>query len=144
MAEKITTSSAQETQSLASDLVKELKTGMLVALKGDLGAGKTTFVQGLGEVLDIGRMLSPTYTLIREYPVDQKKWPFERLYHIDLYRLASSQEAMDLGLNEIWFNPKNLILVEWPEKIIEFLPTPHIMVEIEKGKGDEREISITK
>lgn len=136
--------SAAETQALAGKMVSDLKTGTLIALKGDLGAGKTTFVQGLGEALGISRMLSPTYTLIREYPVDGRVWPFERLYHIDLYRMASTQEAMNLGLNEIWFNPKNLVLVEWPEKIMEFLPKPHIMIEIEKGKEDERTITIEK
>lgn len=144
MAEKIRTTNAQQTQELAARMLKELKTGTLFALMGDLGAGKTTFVQGLGQELGVGRMLSPTYTLIREYPIDPKKWPFERIYHIDLYRLASTQEAMDLGLNEIWFNPRNLILVEWPEKIMEFLPMPHIIIKIEKGRGDERVISIEK
>lgn len=144
MAEKIISKSAADTEKLAAEITQEFKTGTLVALKGELGAGKTTFAQGLGKLLGVGRMTSPTYTLIREYPVDDKKWPFSRLYHIDLYRLSSKAEILDLGLNEIWFDPKNLILIEWPEKIEEYLPKPHLTVDIKKLEGEKREITIER
>lgn len=144
MAKKVISKSSQDTQELAAALVKDLKTGTLITLKGELGAGKTTFAQGLGRVLGLERMTSPTYTLIREYPIDGKKWPFSRLYHIDLYRLGSKAEILDLGLSEIWFDPQNLILIEWPEKIEEYLPKPHIVVDITKTKGDTREIAVQK
>ncbi len=142
MAEKMTSKNPEETKKLAGKLVRGFRTGTLIVLKGELGAGKTTFAQGLGETLGINRMTSPTYTLIREYQVDGKIWPFERLYHIDLYRLNSATEAMELGLNEIWFNPKNLVLIEWPEKIESYLPTPRTEVILDKKSDESRLITI--
>lgn len=144
MMEKIITGSDKETKALAAKLVSELKEGMVVALKGDLGAGKTTFAQGMGEALGVERMTSPTYTLVREYPLDEKKYGLQRLYHIDLYRLETAAEAFGLGLNELWFNPKHMILIEWPEKLEGYLPSPRVEIEFRKVGEDKREIEIKK
>lgn len=144
MAEKIITNSAEETKELAAKLVAELKTGAVITLEGDLGAGKTTFAQGVGEALGIKRMTSPTYTLIRDYPVEEKGFGIDRLYHIDLYRLETAEEVFQLGLNELWFSPKHLLLIEWPEKTGGILPTPRIEIKIKKMAGDKREIEINR
>lgn len=143
MVKKIISANEKDTQALAQELAHSLSTGRVIALKGELGAGKTTFAQGLGKALGIDRMTSPTYTLIREYPIDENKYPFSRLYHIDLYRLDTAAEVFGLGINEIWFDPKSLVLIEWPESIVDYLPKPFTQVTFKKLKNDQREIKIT-
>lgn len=108
-----------ETQKYARELISNLSGKHIIALIGDLGVGKTTFVQGVGESLGIKRMTSPTYTIIREYPILHAT--FERLYHLDLYRLTDKSEIDALGLQEIIDDPKALVLIEWPEKIMDDL-----------------------
>lgn len=113
-----TTKNALETQRLGAEFARSVQGGVL-ALYGELGSGKTTFVQGLAKGLGIKkRILSPTFVLIRSYPLLKAGF----FYHIDLYRLGSVKEAQDLGLEEIWENPQNIVAIEWAEKIQEILP----------------------
>lgn len=135
--------SDSQTQQLAADFVDQLKSGTVITLKGDLGAGKTTFVQGLGYHLGIPRLISPTYVLIRQYPVTSSKHPqLKTLYHIDLYRISTPQEALDLGLTEIFKDPSALTLIEWPELITPYLPKNTTQIEIKKLSQNERQIII--
>lgn len=107
------TQSGDETRKLGEFLGKMISTPLSIALSGDLGAGKTTFVQGLARGLDVPDayyVTSPTYTIINDYP---GRLP---LYHLDLYRLGSPDELDYLGIDDI-IARKGVIVVEWPEII---------------------------
>jgi tRNA threonylcarbamoyladenosine biosynthesis protein TsaE len=107
----VRTRSAGETTSLGSRIGALLKPGEVLLLVGDLGTGKTTFVQGLAAGLGIGtRPRSPTFTMVHTY--DGGRYP---LVHVDLYRLDTSHEVLSLGLEEL-FEPPAVAVVEWGEK----------------------------
>lgn len=121
---KYISNSEEETKSIAAKLAKESKCNIF-ALTGELGAGKTTFVQGFAKGLGIkDKIISPTFVLIRQHPIPDTK---KVLYHIDLYRLTNLQ---DLGLQEIWSDPNNIVLIEWTEKLTE-LPKGTIQISIQ-------------
>lgn len=107
----------------------------IVALKGDLGAGKTTFVQAFAKKLGITDTIqSPTYVLMKSYPFEGERTSFgrprrfNRLVHIDAYRLESPEEFTTLHPKEFLEDPKVLMLIEWPEKATGFLPEPDITI----------------
>ncbi len=135
-----TTKSAQETKELGKELAACLKGGETLALVGDLGAGKTTFVQGLAQGLGIkNRIISPTFILMRNY---QGK---KNLYHIDLYRLEENvkNEVKNLGIEEIWDKPQNIVVIEWAEKLPKsFYPPNTTWIEFENVGEEERRIEI--
>lgn len=115
------TQSAEETKNLGKTLAADLAGGEVFALSGDLGSGKTTFVQGFAEGLGISsRIISPTFILMRKYKVGDKDF-----YHIDLYRLEKDveKEARNLGLTDIWEKSENIVVIEWAEKIIDMIPS---------------------
>ncbi|MGM0587970.1 MAG: tRNA (adenosine(37)-N6)-threonylcarbamoyltransferase complex ATPase subunit type 1 TsaE [Bacteroidota bacterium] len=128
------THSEDETRTLARSWADEvLKPGMIVALKGDLGAGKTHFVKGAAEALGIDphSVSSPTYTLINEY---MSSMP---VYHFDLYRLEHEEEVWEIGAQE-YFNAEGVCFVEWPDRIPGLLPEHTLWITIEKGSGTTR------
>lgn len=123
---EIVTHNLQETKSWAGEfldkITKNPNQATVVLLYGDLGAGKTSFTQGLAEALGIGEnIISPTFVIEKIYqlPAGQK---FDRLIHIDCYRLEKSTEITKLGFAEIIADKNNLIIIEWPEKIADILP----------------------
>ena len=120
MSKKISiTSSAEETHKLGKSIGQKLKGGEILALFGDLGSGKTTFVKGLAEGLGIKRRItSPTFIIERIYKADKKL----TLYHLDLYRLDKIDEATQMEIKEIVSNPKNIVVIEWADEIINSLP----------------------
>lgn len=132
------TNSSDETKKIAEDLANNYKThGGVIALSGQLGAGKTTFIQGFAKGLGItDKIISPTFILMRQHPFNSRI-----LYHIDLYRI-DSDDVLDLGLNEILGNRDNIILIEWAEKIKNLLPKDTLWVRFEKISDEKREISI--
>jgi len=107
---------------------------LVIALTGELGSGKTTFVQGLAKGLGIkARIISPTFMLIRKYEIRYTRYErriaddvlrFASFYHIDLYRLEENveSEVRNLGVEEIWNNPENIVAIEWAEKIEKMIP----------------------
>ena len=131
----IETKNEEETIRFAKKLTTYLKPGMTLLLKGDLGAGKTTFTKGIGEGLGVGRIItSPTYTIVREYP--NGKFP---LYHVDLYRLTES-EVPELGLDE-YFEGDGISVVEWPSVSVEDLPEKHLEIELKSdGKNPKKRV----
>lgn len=139
----VVSSSIEETKTFAKHLVNDLEGSNVIALIGELGSGKTTFSQGLGEVFGLKRMISPTYILLRQYRLSDSP-KYSHLYHADLYRVSTPQEALDLGFPEIWSDPKNILLIEWPESVLELLPANTIVVNFEKTQDDKREITISK
>ncbi|PIE04726.1 MAG: tRNA (adenosine(37)-N6)-threonylcarbamoyltransferase complex ATPase subunit type 1 TsaE [Spirochaetales bacterium] len=132
----VSSNSPEETRQAGLRLAASLKPGDVVALSGVLGAGKTVFVQGMAEALEIKEpVTSPTFTLIGEY---QGKLP---LYHMDLYRLGSPGEFVWLGVEEM-LNGKGITVIEWAERAGEELPERSISVEIALTKEGHRSISI--
>lgn len=138
---KIITHSSEETQQVAADLAKEFSGGV-IALTGELGAGKTTFVQGFAKGLGIkDKIISPTFILIRQHPIPKTK---KMLYHIDLYRLEGTQDIKDLGIQEIMENPNNIVvLIEWAEKIEKLLPKNTLKISLNTKAENIREIIIS-
>lgn len=139
---EIPTKSAKETKALGKKIAANLKGGAILALSGELGSGKTTFVQGLAKGLGIKqRIISPTFILVRKYDLGSKNF-----YHIDLYRLETGidREVRNLGIEEIWDNPENIVAIEWAEKIKKIVPKKAIWIEFENLRGNERKIKTSK
>ncbi|MBU1016858.1 tRNA (adenosine(37)-N6)-threonylcarbamoyltransferase complex ATPase subunit type 1 TsaE [Patescibacteria group bacterium] len=134
---EIFTNSAAETKKLAFNLAKKLKGGEVLALYGDLGSGKTTFVQGFVEGFGIkGRVQSPTFVFVRFYGKRPK------IVHIDLYRINSLSELVDLGLEEFLGDKDTISLIEWPEKMEGYLPKKALKVEFKFVSENIRGITV--
>ena len=104
-----------------------------------LGAGKTTLVQGMAAALGIQKqVISPTFILIREYELVHQPW--QRLYHVDLYRLEEAGEMKSMELEELWDDPKNLVVIEWAEKAGMALPEPRLEVRMKYQDEHTREV----
>lgn len=124
-----TTFSKDEITTVARELLGALSRGReesatIVALSGDLGAGKTTLTQTLARELGIkDQLISPTFVIMKKYEIPKLKsgGVFSALIHIDAYRLESSRELERLGWAELTANPNNLIIIEWPEKVPELM-----------------------
>jgi len=123
---------------IALDLLERLKTGSIVVLVGEMGAGKTTFTQSVLRSMGIEDLEgSPTYSLINEY----KSPFFGKVYHMDLYRLDSLEEALDIGIEELLYQ-NAICFIEWPEKIKELLPDNTIWVYLRANEDLSRIITI--
>lgn len=135
-----------ETRKIAAVLAKEIlnkplkiNSALILALSGDLGAGKTTFTQSFIKNCGIKkRITSPTFLLIRSYKLKAEN--YQLIYHIDAYRIKKSKELLSLGIKEILNNNKNIILIEWPEKIRKFLPRQTIWIKFKHGKKENERI----
>ncbi len=141
MSWRLSTTSARSTRAVARDLGASLEPGTVLALNGDLGAGKTTFVQGLAEGLDViegSQVLSPTYTLVNEYPGSRVT-----LVHIDFYRLDCADAARALGIDEQVLRRDAVVAIEWAERLPELLPPSTVTIYIELGAGDARTLEVT-
>lgn len=137
----IITSSEKETKKLAAKLAKQYFEGGIFALSGPLGSGKTTFVQGFAQSLGITeKIISPTFILMRFYNIPNKKEG--KLYHLDLYRLNRSENIKELGLEEIFANNKNIILIEWAEKLDSLLPKKITQIILQILPKNQRKIFI--
>ena len=132
----IKTSSENETQKLGMWFASMLKGGEVLALKGNLGSGKTVFVRGLAQGFGIKKKItSPTFVLVKPYQF--KKRNGNTLYHFDLYRLKNSGELKELGFSEIVNDKKSISVVEWPEKANALLPKGTIVVELRAPKNKQ-------
>ena len=131
---KVITHSEGETIALAEKLVGVFNKGTIITLTGDLGAGKTHFVKGLALGLGATELVSsPTFTLLNIYETGKRP-----IYHFDMYRLSSCEEAEELGFNE-YFDANTLdgiTVVEWPENVKGLISCPHINIEIVKGENE--------
>jgi tRNA threonylcarbamoyladenosine biosynthesis protein TsaE len=144
MLKKIITNSAKETQKLGEKLAREIKsrkTAVVLCLQGDLGGGKTTFLQGFAKGLGIKeKILSPTFVILKHFKIESSE--FEDFYHIDCYRINKPEDILDLGLKEIILNPKNIIAIEWPERIFKILPESAIFIKFKFIDENKREINL--
>lgn len=111
--------SPEETKKIAADFATTLLGGDVVFLEGDLGSGKTTFVQGIGEALGYpDPVRSPTFSIMNIYPI-QNYPSIHQIIHLDFYRFSSPAEIKSLGLEEFLEDPHSVFFIEWPEKGIE-------------------------
>ena len=139
--------SAEETQKIAADLVKKLmakktRGALVLGLQGELGAGKTTFIQGLAKAIGIkDRVLSPTFVLMKHFNISTFEH-FNSLYHIDCYRIEKPQDTEVLGFRDILKNPENLVVIEWAEKIKNILPADTVWLEFEHLGEDKRGVQL--
>ena len=136
---QISASSIDQTRRLGQTIGAVLHKRILLAMSGDLGSGKTTFVQGLAKgigVPDDCYITSPTYTLINEYP---GRLP---LIHVDLYRISTADEIDDIGLLDI-FREHGVTAIEWAEKITDDLPPERIDIVIHVAENETRQIELT-
>lgn len=128
---ELETGSADETRDIGRALASLLRSRDTVVLTGDLGAGKTTLVQGIGQGLDVeDHVASPTFTLVREYSGRLE------VAHVDVYRLERMQDVVDLAIDELG-GPDRVLLVEWGDAIQELLPPDRLRVELTAAPGDE-------
>lgn len=134
-----TTKSHKQTQKLGEDFAKKIikqpkgNSAVVLGLSGNLGGGKTTFLQGFAKGLSIKeKILSPTFVIMKR---------FGNFYHIDCYRLKDEKDILELGLKEILNNPENIVAIEWPEKIKSILPKNTIYIEFKFVDKNKREIS---
>jgi tRNA threonylcarbamoyladenosine biosynthesis protein TsaE len=135
---ELTAGAPEDTMAVGEAVASLLREGDAIALTGELGAGKTTFVRGAARALGFdGAVASPTFTLVREY---LGRVP---IYHVDVYRLDRVQDVLDLGVDEM-VAEGGLLLVEWGDAVEGLLPDDHLLVEITlMGGGDARRIVVT-
>ncbi len=143
------TKGTQETKKigreLAKRLVKKRKEGALVlSLEGDLGGGKTTFLQGFAKGLGIKeKVLSPTFIIVRKFKIpEQKNRQFNYFFHFDCYRIKEEEEVLSLGFKDYISNPENIIAVEWGDRIKNILPKDVIRLKFIFIDNETRKIII--
>jgi len=146
---KIISRSAKETKYLATNLAKllspeaENKQATIIGLEGELGGGKTTFVQGLARGLAIkSKILSPTFVIMRNFPIKGASH-FRRFYHFDAYRICASKEINNLGFREIISNSNNMVVIEWANIIKKFMPQDSLWVNFQFKNFHSRIITIS-
>ena len=112
------------------------KDSLVIGLVGDLGGGKTTFLQGFAKGLGIKeKILSPTFIIIRK---------IKNFYHIDCYRIKKAKELLDLGFRRIISSPGNIVAIEWADRVKSLLPKNYILVKFEFVGSDIRKITIER
>ena len=140
--EEYITHSAEETVALGRRLAPTLKDARMVILRGELGAGKTTLAKGIAEGLQAASqddVTSPTFTLIHEF-----RGPAINLFHVDLYRVHTLRELNTLGLDELFAEDENLVLLEWGEKFSRFVEERDAEIYLEQMGERERTIKVTR
>jgi len=133
--------SYEETREIAKKFTDKLEKGTTICLYGELAAGKTTFTQGIGQSIGIDRLVSPTFLIMRQYPVTNHPI-IKTLFHLDLYRLNSIEDIKAFDVEEIWSDPESLLVIEWPEKFKEYLPKTRYDIFFKANGENEREIKI--
>ncbi len=130
----VTSTSLEDTRIIGAALGPVLLPGDVVSLSGDLGAGKTALVQGLAAALGVrDRVTSPSFTIVHEY---KGRYP---ILHLDVYRLNSFQEVIDLGFEEL-LDPGAVLVVEWGEAVAPMLPSRYLEIDMRQGDGDDERI----
>ena len=127
--------SPQKTAMLATKIADMLKPGTVICLNGDLGAGKTLFVQNLARALGVqGDVTSPTFNLMNVYEGKMK------IFHFDLYRLEQEYELEEIGFYDYVEETDGLVLIEWAEKFVDCLPDNYISLEIQRTEQEDQRL----
>jgi len=144
---KIITRSAGRTKEVGEKLAriilknKPKKQAVVVGLEGNLGAGKTTFLQGFAKGLGIReKILSPTFVILKHFKITKSE--FTDFYHIDCYRINNEKEILEIGFKDIISNPENIVAIEWADKIKKILPKKNIRIKFKFINEKKREIVI--
>jgi tRNA threonylcarbamoyladenosine biosynthesis protein TsaE len=135
----VVTRSVRATESLARKIGTQLAPGNVLTLDGELGAGKTAFVRGLAAGLGVGpgQVTSPTYALVHEYPGERAT-----LVHLDLYRLATEEDARALGIEEQLARTDAVVAIEWAERLPGLVARAAVRVRLESTGGSTRKITV--
>lgn len=148
MKRKFLTNNPRQTQKMGEILARESlkisskRKALVFGLIGDLGGGKTTFLQGFAKGLGIKeKILSPTFVIMKRFFIPHTS--FTNFYHIDCYRIKNPKEVSDLGFREIVKNPKNIVAIEWADKIQKIIPKETIWVKFEFISKNRRKIIIS-
>lgn len=145
MSQVYQTDNVEQTRALAEQMAQRAEQqengrALVLALTGELGSGKTTFVQAFAQALGVeDKILSPTFVILKKFPVPGSS--FDTLYHIDCYRLQS-KELLKLGFEEIISQPRHLVMIEWADKVEQILPPHHLNLNFEVTGKNEREINV--
>jgi len=133
--------SPRKTWAIGREIASKMVSGEVICLYGELGAGKTTFVHGFIDYFLPGkRIISPTFIIVRHYPIKHQQ--IKNIYHVDLYRISKENEILGLGLSQ-WINRSDsLVLIEWAEKMGNFLPKKRMDIKFEIKSENERIINI--
>lgn len=153
MSETFVSHSVEKTQQRAKEILAKLNGYNLLALYGELGSGKTTFVQGLAQALGVKtNVQSPTFTLVKEHRIESRsnlpaqagkqEVSWKNLIHVDCYRVESAGDLKGVDLKEYWDDPDNLVVIEWAERVKNILPENRLDVCFEQTGEDQREITI--
>jgi tRNA threonylcarbamoyladenosine biosynthesis protein TsaE len=151
--EKFVTKSPAETEKLGEKigrriLREEIKRGAkILALEGCLGGGKTTFLKGFAKGLGVReKILSPTFIIMRKFKIRVHSCPnsckFANFYHIDCYRIEKPREILNLGFKEIIKNPKNIVAIEWADRIRQIIPKEALQIKFKILSKNQRQIMI--
>lgn len=144
----------KDTEQIAEEFLFSIKnrdnaSALVVGLYGELGAGKTHFVQSIGKLLGIKRKInSPTFVIMKSYKLpdvgcqNTQTSNVRKLVHIDAYRLKNEKELLHLGWAEIIKNPENIIFIEWPENVKKIMPKGHHKIKISHTKEGHRKFKI--
>jgi len=147
---EILTNSPAQTKKLGENIAKKIlkreakkNQAFIIGLEGELGGGKTTFLQGFAKGLGIKqRITSPTFVIMKKFKIENCKFKIENFYHLDCYRVNKSKEILDLGFKEIISNPRNIVAIEWAERIKKILPKNTLIVRFEFIDETKRKICI--
>ena len=136
---KISLKNGMEMEKFGESFALSLHGGEVLALEGNLGAGKTTLTKGIAKGLGIDprTVTSPTFVLMNVYPVTQAL-AITQLCHVDTYRLNSPQELINIGIREYLSDPCTVTIIEWPELALAFLPPDTIYIRITFSDNEER------
>jgi tRNA threonylcarbamoyladenosine biosynthesis protein TsaE len=149
---EILTVNPNQTKKIAETLAKEILSSPLknkafvLALEGDLGGGKTTFLQGFARGLGIkDKILSPTFVLMKRFVIKTKNKPgFREFYHFDCYRIDNPKDILSLDFKKIISNPFNIVAVEWADRIKKILPKDALILKFEFINKTTRKIWLKK
>ncbi len=124
-----------EIDSISHDIIDRVmkskiqKTATVIALSGDLGAGKTTLTKTVAKILGVKKTVnSPTFVIMKSYALSDKK--YTKMFHIDAYRLKNEKELLHLGWTEIISNPEHIVFIEWPENVAKAMPKKYHTIKI--------------
>lgn len=137
------TRSHGQTSRLGRKIASSLEGGEVLCLYGDLGAGKTTFTQGLIKFfIPDKRVLSPTFIIVRHYHIIHSL--IKNIYHVDLYRISTIEGITDIGVSEFFHKPDTIVVIEWAEKYGSLLPRKRLDIHFSIIDGNKRAIKIIK
>jgi tRNA threonylcarbamoyl adenosine modification protein YjeE len=141
------TNNCSQTKKIGDSFAKSIlkrypaKRAIIFGLEGDLGGGKTTFLQGFAKGLSIReKILSPTFILMRRLEVKNSR--FENFYHLDCYRIENPKDILALGFEEIIANPRNIVAIEWADRIKKIIPRGSVTLKFEFTGKNKRKITV--